>query len=577
MEGDNTNGDKHSTSEIEEDKNKETTTLPPEIKNFFSTKKPRDAMDGMASGASNIVKGIATGTAVFFAAPVAGAVEGAKNGGGPIGAMKGFGVGLGAGIAGGAGIAAAGTATGMAQVGRGMYHTPGAVGAISEGKDWDEEKREWIIYDLKIEADEVMAISEQELIDSLLTESKNNETNYKDTENISTNLENTKRVVDLEYYNILDINSNATSSEIKKAYYLKAKQNHPDRHPDDPDAHAKFQKIGEAYQVLSDEKLRANYDAGGKDGVEGIPKVDSGALFAMIFGSEKFEPLLGELQLASQMQIGEGPDAEIRMHPKLLAYKQKLRQVQCALNLAKKLQPYIDSGGDKDIFLNLLKDEIKELSNSPFGGTLLMTIGKSYHEHARAELGSFDGVAANMENAWRGITTRANIFVSGARAAMSAAEIQHLKKKMDENVNKEQELSNEKNQNETKTNTENSKTSLKSKLSQWIKIKSDDKKKVIENPDELLKKKMEEMSGHMLAVMWHVTELDIRSTLAKTCKKVTHDHSVDEATRSKRKIALKLLGEAFISQGVPYEKGLQDIKNRLQQQMEMVSKMEKES
>jgi hypothetical protein len=72
MEGDNTNGDKHSTSEIEEDKNKETTTLPPEIKNFFSTKKPRDAMDGMASGASNIVKGIATGTAVFFAAPVAG-------------------------------------------------------------------------------------------------------------------------------------------------------------------------------------------------------------------------------------------------------------------------------------------------------------------------------------------------------------------------------------------------------------------------------------------------------------------------------------------------------------------------
>ena len=259
---------KQLTNEIEiENEDKNTTTLPPEIKNFFSTKKPRDAMDGMASGASNIVKGIATGTAVFFAAPVAGAVEGAKNGGGPIGAMKGFGVGLGAGIAGGAGIAAAGTATGMAQVGRGMYHTPGAVGAISEGKDWDEEKREWIIYDLKIEADEVMAISEQELIDSLLTESKNNETNYKDTENISTNLENTKRVVDLEYYNILDINSNATSSEIKKAYYLKAKQNHPDRHPDDPDAHAKFQKIGEAYQVLSDEKLRANYDTGGKDGV----------------------------------------------------------------------------------------------------------------------------------------------------------------------------------------------------------------------------------------------------------------------------------------------------------------------
>jgi len=42
------------------------------------------------------------------------------------------------------------------------------------------------------------------------------------------------------------------------------------------------------------------------DGIEGIPQGDSGALFAMIFGSEKFEPLLGELQLSSQMQVGEG-------------------------------------------------------------------------------------------------------------------------------------------------------------------------------------------------------------------------------------------------------------------------------
>lgn len=46
--------------------------------------------------------------------------------------------------------------------------------------------------------------------------------------------------------------------------------------------------------MLSDESLRANYDAHGKEGVEAAPKVDPATLFAMIFGSEKFVPLVGE-------------------------------------------------------------------------------------------------------------------------------------------------------------------------------------------------------------------------------------------------------------------------------------------
>jgi DnaJ-class molecular chaperone len=46
--------------------------------------------------------------------------------------------------------------------------------------------------------------------------------------------------------------------------------------------------------VLSDDNLRANYDKGGKEGVEGAPTMDSGALFAMLFGSEKFDTYLGQ-------------------------------------------------------------------------------------------------------------------------------------------------------------------------------------------------------------------------------------------------------------------------------------------
>jgi curved DNA-binding protein CbpA len=66
-------------------------------------------------------------------------------------------------------------------------------------------------------------------------------------------------------YDILGIEPEANSGQIKKAYYIKARQFHPDRHQDDPKANENFQMIGEAYQVLSDERLRFIYDSKGKD------------------------------------------------------------------------------------------------------------------------------------------------------------------------------------------------------------------------------------------------------------------------------------------------------------------------
>ena len=75
------------------------------------------------------------------------------------------------------------------------------------------------------------------------------------------------------------------------------------------------------------------------------------------------------------------------------------------------------------------------------------------------------------------------------------------------------------------------------------------------------------MSGHMFSVMWHVTELDITSTLSEVTHKLLHDHSVSEKILGLRAKALRILGEEFVAAGVPVSKGLGDIKSRFGQQV----------
>ena len=76
-------------------------------------------------------------------------------------------------------------------------------------------------------------------------------------------------MVEIDYYEILEISKNATKSEIKKAYRKLAMKYHPDKNPGNKDAEEKFKAINEAYQVLSDDEKRAIYDKYGKSGLEG--------------------------------------------------------------------------------------------------------------------------------------------------------------------------------------------------------------------------------------------------------------------------------------------------------------------
>lgn len=69
-----------------------------------------------------------------------------------------------------------------------------------------------------------------------------------------------------DYYETLGVSKSATPEEIKKAYRNLAFKYHPDRNPDDKAAEEMFKKISEAYDVLGDEKKKADYDRYGSAG-----------------------------------------------------------------------------------------------------------------------------------------------------------------------------------------------------------------------------------------------------------------------------------------------------------------------
>lgn len=391
----------------------------------------------------------------------------------------------------------------------GIFSVPGSISGPVQGKWWNDIEGQWVETNLDYEAEvlEMKPIDDSDILGDASDENP--------SEVLRDSLKNIK---DPYYYEVLGVEAKSDQSKIKRQYYLLARQYHPDRvliSNDKSESNARFQEIAEAYQVLSDPELRKVYDKEGRDGLSSDKteialkekKIDASLLFAFLFGSDKFYDYVGRLATGTGALVGD----ENKLSPKDARELQKRRCTRIALNLKKKLEPWLDDDVyEYEMVIQEWKREVNELCTYSYGYEIVQLIGQAYALSAAQFLGSLDsGIGMPSITKW-----------AKGKAALLQQDTKSKQSQMDT----------------LRAGMDMMKLIAKAQEDIDCAASDDERKSIIE-------KFTKDQLALTLQVLWTVTAIDITSTIHEACQMVFFDKSV------KKKEVHKALGKGVARLG----------------------------
>ncbi|KAK2665632.1 hypothetical protein Ddye_004206 [Dipteronia dyeriana] len=144
--------------------------------------------------------------------------------------------------------------------------------------------------------------------------------------------------VDVNHYEVLGLPSGVegaklTEKEISKAYKLKALELHPDKRPDDPNAHDNFQKLKSSYEILKDEKARKLFDD--------LIKIKHEKQQRQSQHDSKKRKMMSDLEERERAAFAPDPSAKARKEEERIAkqLKEEIERIRAAM-LSKKESPF---------------------------------------------------------------------------------------------------------------------------------------------------------------------------------------------------------------------------------------------